>query len=387
MTDQSNVCYICGEKGLYECTICHQYACSKHWYYSNALQCIKCHDLRDDRILLKAEELIRKHARTLRRKRKQLLIYDAYGVPDSRKWTHEITYFLTNAIIPSIEGEDISDTSMGMMIQYVEKVASQNESSSQPELSSKQAPQIAPTDFEFYCSEMLQQHGWNTKLTKSSGDQGIDIVAERNGLTVVFQCKLHNNPIGNKAVQEIHAGKDFLKADLGIVLSNADFTSAARELAASLNVLLMHYSQLEELDRILFLNTKRKGEGNPAQVASLLDESPSTRLVKREAYEISYFQSALLRLDRKEFTIGCVEFEDLFKEIELTETKMCSSRVLQTAAGAYLACCYATGRRPVFMAILAIGAKNIVVENAIRFAEEFESEPRASIIHYVRNIE
>jgi hypothetical protein len=128
-------------------------------------------------------------------------------------------------------------------------------------------------------------------------------------------------------------------------------------------------------------------EGDPAQIASLLDEALSTRLVKPEAYEISYFQSALLRLNRKEFTMGCLEFETLFKEIQLTETKIWSSRVLQTAAGAYLACCYATGRRPVFMAILATGAKNIVVEKAIKFAEEFESEPTASIIQYVRNIE
>jgi hypothetical protein len=41
---EPEVCYICGGTGAFQCTSCQQYVCSKHWYYSNALQCIKCHE-------------------------------------------------------------------------------------------------------------------------------------------------------------------------------------------------------------------------------------------------------------------------------------------------------------------------------------------------------
>ena len=110
---------------------------------------------------------------------------------------------------------------------------------------------------------MLQGQGWKTRLTKRSGDQGIDIVADRGGVTVVIQCKKYSDPVGNGAVQEVHAGKGFLSADLGVVVSNAEFTRSAKELASVLGVLLVHHSELGDFDRLLFgLPAKRNRRGN-----------------------------------------------------------------------------------------------------------------------------
>ncbi len=102
---------------------------------------------------------------------------------------------------------------------------------------------------------------------------------------------------------------------------------------------------------------------------------------------ISIFESALSRLDRKEFTMGCIEFESIFKELQLTESKIGANSSLQTAAGAYLACCYAKGKRPVFTSVLAPNIKSIVTERAIKFAEAFESEPKIHLLQYIRSIE
>lgn len=127
--------------------------------------------------------------------------------------------------------------------------------------------------------------------------------------------------------------------------------------------------------------------GNPDDVASVLDDALNTRLLKKDNYTIADFDSPLSHLNKKEFTMGCIEFENIFKELSLTEAKISSSTVLQTAASAYLACCYAKNKRPIFTYIFAPSIKGIVTERAIKFAEAFESEPTMGVVQYMRSIE
>ena len=50
-------------------------------------------------------------------------------------------------------------------------------------------------------------------------------------MSVVLQCKLYARPVGNKAVQEVAAARTFYDAGFAAVVSNADYTEAARRLA------------------------------------------------------------------------------------------------------------------------------------------------------------
>lgn len=84
---------------------------------------------------------------------------------------------------------------------------------------------LTPTEFEAHCASLLVKGGWSAKITQASGDQGIDIIGERNGLKAVFQVKKSSSTVGNKAVQEVIAGKSFASADLAFVVSNAGFTT------------------------------------------------------------------------------------------------------------------------------------------------------------------
>ena len=229
-----HVCYVCGKEAIYRCRVCQQYACDHHWYFSSALQCSKCGETASDKFVEKAKEIIAGHSATLKRRKAQLLIYDDYGLPDSRKWNQEINSFLSKAVLP-FTGGLLSRTGHVKLIQYVEEVAtastSKEQNQTQPELNN--APDLTPSEFEIHCADTLRGQGWQIRLTKSTGDQGIDIVAQRNGISLVIQCKLYSSPVGNKAVQEVHAGKDFLKADLGIVVSNTDFTPSAPRIGIS----------------------------------------------------------------------------------------------------------------------------------------------------------
>ncbi len=63
------------------------------------------------------------------------------------------------------------------------------------------------SEYEEHCAEILRTAGWETRSTPKSGDQGVDIIAERDGIRIAIQCKNYKQPVGNKAVQEVLAGK------------------------------------------------------------------------------------------------------------------------------------------------------------------------------------
>lgn len=104
---------------------------------------------------------------------------------------------------------------------------------------------------EEFCSEILRKAGWQTRLTKTTGDQGTDIVAEIAGHRVILQCKFYTSPVGNKAVQEAVAARLHERAEKAVVVSNASYTKAARQLATTTGVLLLHHDELETLLKYL----------------------------------------------------------------------------------------------------------------------------------------
>ena len=105
-------------------------------------------------------------------------------------------------------------------------------------------------DFEYYCADLLRNGGYqNVRVTRASGDFGVDILAERDGITYGIQCKRYDRPIGVFAVQQVYAGKDFYHLMAGAVMTNQTFTPAAHTMAERLNILLWDRSFIQELER------------------------------------------------------------------------------------------------------------------------------------------
>lgn len=103
-------------------------------------------------------------------------------------------------------------------------------------------------EFEVFCKSVLQANGFkNLRTTKGSGDQGIDLLAEKEGIKYGIQCKCYSSDIGNKAVQEAFAGKTYYGCHVAAVLTNRHFTRSAKALADSNHVLLWDREKLEEL--------------------------------------------------------------------------------------------------------------------------------------------
>lgn len=103
-------------------------------------------------------------------------------------------------------------------------------------------------DFEYFCADILEKNGYeNVEVTKGSGDQGIDIIAYKDGIKYGIQCKCYSSDIGNKAVQEAFSGKTFYHCHVAAVLTNRYFTTSAKELSESNGVLLWDRDYLNKL--------------------------------------------------------------------------------------------------------------------------------------------
>ena len=113
--------------------------------------------------------------------------------------------------------------------------------------------------FEHTCASILRSKGFSgVKVTKASGDQGVDIIAHKGGHKYAVQCKLYSKPVGNSAVQQVYAGAAYYGCDRCIVMTNNDFTKSARDLAGKTGVQLMPFckttSILPNINWIYVLN-------------------------------------------------------------------------------------------------------------------------------------
>ena len=101
-------------------------------------------------------------------------------------------------------------------------------------------------EFEGFVNELFNKMGYKTKLTKASGDQGIDIIAERDGIKIGIQAKCYSQSVGNSAIQEAVAGKAYYNCEKIAVVTNSHFTKGAVSLARANNVILWDRKMLIE---------------------------------------------------------------------------------------------------------------------------------------------
>ena len=103
-------------------------------------------------------------------------------------------------------------------------------------------------EFELYCADLLEKSGFtDVEVTKASHDYGVDILAEKDGVSYAFQCKCYTEPVGIKAVQEIYAGRDYYDCMVGVVRTNQYFTTPAVNVAKKLKIMLWDRGYLEAM--------------------------------------------------------------------------------------------------------------------------------------------
>ena len=196
------------------------------------------------------QKIIDKNIAVLEDKYRQKVYIDDYGVIKTKAFEKDLNYFVNNMF----EFEKWVKTSNSFIRLTLSTQEKANIKANILKRLSKIKPQKSnknPFEFEEQCALILCKNGWEAEATKKSGDQGVDVVASKDGKRVVLQCKLYSHPVGNKAVQEVFSGKAFYSADFAAVVSNNEYTQQARELAENCGVLLLSVSDLANLEHKL----------------------------------------------------------------------------------------------------------------------------------------
>ena len=187
----------------------------------------------------------------LLRRRAQLVRLDPYGKPQHDKWSKEIDYFISRHVEPTLTAQE--KASLTRNYDEISGIVEGLVDTAQRRQPAFQAfsDDMTPSEFETFCADELRRAGWNARVTMQSRDQGVDVIAEKDGRRIVLQCKLYARPVGNKSVQEATAARAHEQAQFGAVVSNNRYTDAAEQLASTNRILLLHYRDLKNIDAIL----------------------------------------------------------------------------------------------------------------------------------------
>jgi restriction system protein len=204
------------------------------------------------------DQFINKHIDTLWAKKRQMTFVDDYGRENLERFEGELDYFVSR-VIPMRLIEDYmatlpfdqspSDCAKGIVR---EKLKWHNRTMNRRKDEAKARgeavdshlayhPLCSGVEFESMVKVALEAKGYAVRTTPASGDQGVDLLGEKEGLTVAVQCKRSGSAVGNKAIQEVVAGRIHYGTDEAWVVSDADFTPGARALAQTNSVKLINF--------------------------------------------------------------------------------------------------------------------------------------------------
>lgn len=131
--------------------------------------------------------------------------------------------------------------------------------------------------FEYFCADLLRKNEFHeVRVTSGSGDQGVDILAVKDGIRYAIQCKNYASALGNTPIQEVVAGRQFYNCHVGVVLTNSTFTPGAIKLAGATGVLLWDREKLAEL-----MNATSPEQDSPSQDITTQDTSPLSSISSR----------------------------------------------------------------------------------------------------------
>lgn len=108
---------------------------------------------------------------------------------------------------------------------------------------------LSGADYELLLKDKIETAFPNiiVELTPATGDHGADLIVSTPTQRIAIQAKRLSTPVGNAAVQEVFAAMQFYDANIGIVVTNSTYTSAAKALASKTGVILANTEDIVDL--------------------------------------------------------------------------------------------------------------------------------------------
>lgn len=110
-------------------------------------------------------------------------------------------------------------------------------------------------EFETFIAKLFQKMGYQTEVTRKTGDYGVDVIAKKDDDVIAIQVKKnsHGNNVGDSVVQNTLGGMWKYKANKAIIITTSDFTTMAHEQARSAPIELWNKKTLHQMVRKYFV--------------------------------------------------------------------------------------------------------------------------------------
>lgn len=107
---------------------------------------------------------------------------------------------------------------------------------------------LAPGEFEAYVRDLLETLGYQkVTLRGGSGDQGADVLAEKNGDKVAIQCKRYKGMVGPHEVRALIGAMGLADAQRGLLITTGMFSIQAEKIADEAPIETIDGNKLIEL--------------------------------------------------------------------------------------------------------------------------------------------
>ncbi|KUK49930.1 MAG: Restriction endonuclease [Parcubacteria bacterium 33_209] len=107
---------------------------------------------------------------------------------------------------------------------------------------------LSGKEFELLLVRLFESMGYIVEHCGKIGDQGGDLIINKGQERILIQAKRYSGSIGNKAVQEAVAAKNYYDCNRSVLIGSSDFTSEAIELAKFNNVRLIGKKRITRIN-------------------------------------------------------------------------------------------------------------------------------------------
>lgn len=106
---------------------------------------------------------------------------------------------------------------------------------------------VTGPQFEMYLENLFNELGYKVKRSGKAGDQGADLILKKGDYVYAIQAKFYTGKLSNTPVQEVAGALKLYNANQGVVITNSEFTSGAKQLAKANDVILIDGKGLKKL--------------------------------------------------------------------------------------------------------------------------------------------
>ena len=141
--------------------------------------------------------------------------------------------------------QDFND--LYLILRYYIQEREENLTRESVTLTPRKFDDLSGSDFEKLLYRLFSAMGGAVQLTGKTGDQGGDLIINKDGLRTLVQAKRYSGNVPNEAVQQAIAAMKFYDCNRALVVTNSEFTREAIELAKVDNVDLLSKNELSGL--------------------------------------------------------------------------------------------------------------------------------------------